>query len=67
MNPTDIRQLCGSPNLTTQPQQGKPGNHTFLQKGNVRFHTIRPTRVYFSSEHRTRTSTIINSKTKITI
>lgn len=42
MNPTDIRQLCGSPNLTTQPQQGKPGNHTFLQKGNVRFHTIRP-------------------------
>lgn len=26
-----------------------------------------PTRVYFSSEHRMRTSTIINSKTKITI
>lgn len=40
MNLNQISQLCGSLILTTQPQQGKQENHTFLQKGNLHFHTI---------------------------
>ena len=40
MDSNQICQLRGSLILTSRPQQGKPENHTFLQKGNLRFHTI---------------------------
>ena len=40
MDPNQNPQLRERLILTAQPQQGKPENHTFLQKGNLHFHTI---------------------------
>ena len=64
MDPHQNRQLHERLILTARPQQGKPENHTFLQKGNLHFHTIHSESILALNPE---WHTIINSKTKIAI